>query len=33
MQEMQVNWNLIERHGASIVKFGDVQEMKNDAKV
>ena len=33
MQEMQDNWNIIEQHGASIVKFGDVQQMKNDVKI
>ena len=30
---MQENWSLIDQHGADIVRFGDVQELKNDVKI
>jgi hypothetical protein len=29
----QENWSLIDKHGADILRFGNVQEIKNDKKI
>ena len=31
--DAQENWSLIDRHGADILRFGNVQEIKNDVKI